>query len=59
MTRIIKILSWNVNGVRGASKRGMIDWLNSASPEILCLQETKAAIEQLPEQIVKPEGYYS
>ena len=58
MPKIMKIISWNVNGIRGAYKRGMIDWLTSTSPDILCLQETKAAVEQLPKALAEPEGYY-
>jgi exodeoxyribonuclease III len=59
MAKTIKIMSWNVNGIRGAYKKGMIDWLTSASPDILCLQETKAGVEQLPKALAEPEGYYS
>ncbi|MGO9119157.1 MAG: exodeoxyribonuclease III [Desulfomonilaceae bacterium] len=58
MPKITKIISWNVNGIRGAYKKGMIDWLTSTSPDILCLQETKAAVEQLPKALAEPEGYY-
>lgn len=59
MPRIIKIISWNVNGVRAAYKKGLIDWLTSTSPDILCLQETKAAVDQLPKDLIEPKGYHS
>jgi len=59
MPKIIKIISWNVNGVRAAYKKGLIDWLTSASPDILCLQETKTAVEQLPKNLIEPKGYHS
>ena len=53
MTDHLTALSWNVNGLRAAHKKGFLDWLNSASPEFLCLQETKAHVEHLPDEIVK------
>ena len=59
MPKVIRIISWNVNGVRAAYKKGLIDWLTSASPDILCLQETKAEVEQLPKDLIEPEGYHS
>lgn len=59
MSRIIKIISWNVNGIRSAHKKGFLDWLRSAGPDILCLQETKAQPDQLPPELLGPEGYVS
>jgi len=59
MPKIIKIISWNVNGLRAAYKKGLTDWLTSASPDILCLQETKATLDQLPEELIEPSGYHS
>ena len=43
----IRIYSWNVNGIRAIMKKGFMDWFLSASPDILCLQETKALREQV------------
>ncbi len=57
--RTIKILSWNVNGIRAAYKKGLLDWIAQAKPDILCLQETKAHVEQLPEDLINIEGYHS
>lgn len=59
MSRTIKLLSWNVNGIRAVHKRGFLDWLASSSPDILCIQETKARPDQLPEQLIGPAGYHS
>jgi exodeoxyribonuclease-3 len=56
---MIKILSWNVNGIRAMEKKGFFEWLQKESPDILCLQETKAHPEQLSEKIIKPDGFYS
>ncbi len=59
MPKVIRIVSWNVNGVRAAYKKGLIDWLTSTSPDVLCLQETKTDVEQLPKALIEPEGYHS
>ena len=53
------LLSWNVNGVRAAQRKGFIDWLHEAAPDVLCLQETKAQAEQLPEPLREPAGYHA
>ena len=55
----IRVLSWNVNGLRAALKKGFLDWLTRESPDILCLQETKAAPDQLPDSLLNIEGYTS
>src|SRR5438128_2231424 len=55
----MKILSWNVNGVRAIEKKGFLEWLQKESPDILCIQETKAHPEQLSENIMKPKSYYT
>ena len=52
-----RILSWNVNGIRAVQKKGFLDFLAADSPDILCLQETKARPEQLDEAILHPAGY--
>jgi exodeoxyribonuclease-3 len=59
MSRTIKLISWNVNGVRAAYNKGFLDWLAKESPDILCVQETKAAVEQLSEDLLSPPGYRS
>ena len=59
MSGTITLLSWNVNGIRAAAKKGFVDWLASAAPDILCIQETKAALEQLSKDLVGPAGYTS
>lgn len=51
------ILSWNVNGIRAVAKKGFLQWLAKAKPDILCLQETKAHVEQLSEEVLRPDGY--
>jgi exodeoxyribonuclease III len=53
----MKILSWNVNGIRAIAKKGFIEWLKKESPDILCLQETKSQPTQLSSEILNPWGY--
>lgn len=54
----MKILSWNVNGIRAAYKKGFLIWLQRESPDIVCLQETKVLPEQLPPALRNVSGYY-
>ena len=55
----IKLLSWNVNGIRAVKGKGFLEWFFKESPDILCLQETKAQPEQLDADLLEPEGYYA
>ncbi len=54
-----EILCWNVNGVRAVRGKGFLEWLYRESPDILCLQETKASPEQLDKDLREPEGYHA
>ncbi len=53
----MKILSYNVNGIRAAIKKGFLDWLQHASPDVICIQETKAQPEQLNAADFELAGY--
>lgn len=53
----IKLISWNVNGVRAVLKKGFLEWLEKENPDILCLQETKAVQGQLDSKLLHPDGY--
>lgn len=55
----IRIMSWNVNGLRAAERKGFVDWLQASRPDILGLQEVKALPEQLSESLRAPEGYHA
>ncbi len=55
----MKIISWNVNGLRANVKKGGFDWLLNEGADIFCLQETKANPEQLSEEVRNPAGYVS
>lgn len=48
------IVSWNVNGIRAVEKKGFLDWLALESPDVLCLQETKAHRGQLTQELIEP-----
>ena len=53
----MKIISYNVNGIRAAINKGFIDWLKQASPDVICLQEIKALKEQLELGLFEEAGY--
>jgi len=55
----MKIVSWNVNGLRAVHRKGNFDWLLKQSPDIFCLQETKSELAQLSDVIHSPAGYTS
>ena len=55
----LKIISWNVNGIRSVAKKGFLDWVKKESPDILCLQETKAHPDQLHSNLLEIPGYTS
>ncbi len=53
----MKIISYNVNGIRAAINKGFIDWLKNANPDVICLQEIKALKEQLDLSVFEDAGY--
>lgn len=55
----MKIISWNVNGIRACSKKGFFSFLKQQQPDILCIQEAKAHIDQVDEELKSPEPYTS
>ncbi len=54
----MKLYSWNVNGIRAAAKKGFLEWLTTEAPDVVCLQETKAREEQVPQEILELAGYH-
>ncbi|WP_142784268.1 exodeoxyribonuclease III [Changchengzhania lutea] len=54
----MKIISYNVNGIRAAINKGFIDWLKVANPDVVCLQEIKAMEEQLDLSLFTDAGYH-
>ncbi len=55
----MKIISWNVNGLRAVHGRGFLAWLRGTGADIVCLQEVKAQEDQLPPELHNPPGYRS
>lgn len=53
----VRIVSWNVNGLRAAHKKGFLDWLAAEEAEVVGVQEVRAREEQLPEELRAPEGW--
>ena len=50
------MVSWNVNGIRAAAKKGFLEWMGSVDADLVFLQETKALREQLPGEVLEPPG---
>ena len=53
----MKIISYNLNGIRAAISKGFLDWLQQANPDVICLQEIKANEDQIPTQDITNAGY--
>jgi exodeoxyribonuclease-3 len=53
-----KLLCWNVNGIRAIKNKGFLEWFHRESPDILCLQETKAQPDQLDADLQESPGYH-
>lgn len=56
---MMKIITLNANGIRAAHRKNFFDWMLSQKADAVCIQETKAQVEQLNEEILSPNGYYS
>lgn len=54
----MRIISYNVNGIRSAIKRGFVDWLKTNPADIICVQETKATREDVDQEIFRALGFY-
>lgn len=53
----MKIISYNVNGIRAALKKDFVGWLKASNPEVVCLQETKAMVDQVDMTEIEALGY--
>ena len=53
----MRLISWNVNGIRAVAKKGFVDFVESSLPDVLCLQETKARPDQVPSEVLALKGY--
>ena len=54
----MRIISLNANGIRAAARKGFFDWMRQQDADVVCIQETKAQIDQLTDPVFSPEGYH-
>ena len=54
----MRVITFNVNGIRAAARKGMFEWLKDQDADVVCLQETKAQMAHLEGAIFRPEGYH-
>ena len=54
----MKIISYNINGIRASINKGLIDWIKKVNPDVICLQEIKAFKDQFNEQLFINLGFY-
>ena len=54
----MKLISWNVNGIRAVAKKDFFEQIKRLNPDVLCLQETKATVEQVKEAVAELTAYY-
>ena len=55
----MRIVSWNVNGLRACAKKGFLDFLEASQADVVCLQEVRAFEAQLPPEVRAPEGWHA
>lgn len=55
----MRIISWNINGIRAATKKGFLDWFHKTKPDILGVQEVRAHLSQIEPEAAKPEGWHT
>ena len=55
----MKIVSYNLNGIRSAINKGLLDWLQTENPDVFCIQESKAQPEQIDTLAMQELGYHS
>ena len=53
----MKIISYNVNGIRAAISKDFLEWLQQANPDVICLQEIKTTEDQIPKLEIEAAGY--
>jgi exodeoxyribonuclease-3 len=55
----VKLLCWNVNGLRAAHRSGFLDWFEAQAADVVCVQETRVRPEEVAEELLHPFGYHS
>ncbi len=59
MKKTIRLISWNVNGLRAVYRKNFMEWFRSENADMICLQETKSHPDQLPEDLLSIPGYHA
>ncbi|MEH6551194.1 MAG: exodeoxyribonuclease III [Pseudomonadales bacterium] len=54
----MRIITANTNGIRAAARKGFFEWMETQNPDVVCIQETKAKLEQLSDPVFSPQGYH-
>ncbi|MDX1519466.1 MAG: exodeoxyribonuclease III [Gammaproteobacteria bacterium] len=55
----MKVITLNLNGIRAAHRKGFLQWIYRQKPDVVCLQETKAQVHLLDEELIKPRGFHA
>jgi exodeoxyribonuclease-3 len=55
---LFRVISLNANGIRAAARKGFFDWMAAQEADVICIQETKAQVHQLTDEIFSPAGYH-
>ena len=55
---LFRVISLNANGIRAAARKGFFDWLERQDADVVCIQETKAQVHQLGDELFSPSGYH-
>lgn len=55
----MKLISWNVNGLRAVQRSGFLEWFEAQEADVICLQESRVSEEQIAEELLHPLGYHS
>lgn len=55
----MRVITVNVNGIRAAWRKGFFKWMPRQRADVICIQETKAQVEQLDKEILHPKGYFA
>jgi len=56
---MFKVITFNANGIRSAARKGFYDWVLKQNADVICLQETRAQMQNIHDEIFYPEGYFS
>ncbi|MGH8152455.1 MAG: exodeoxyribonuclease III [Rhodanobacteraceae bacterium] len=54
----MRIITFNANGIRSASRKGFFDWLRAQDADVVCIQETKSQVDQLVDPMFRPDGHH-